>query len=137
MPTDKELLTVSAARKGEFTKVDESTFHIASSAAKVQSPIAFRTWVQVATGTASLCPSIARNRRVGQFYSVVLDVHDAHGITDRPDPTCTDNVAGAMRAIFPGCRLDKPYQSAVENMVSCFRHDGEQLGRENGGSYVI
>jgi hypothetical protein len=136
MITVKDLPAVGAAGEGEVIKGDESTFQLASSMAEVQGPIAFRTWLQVATATAAICASKSRNRRVLEYYGVLWDLRYVYALTNGPNPTSAADIIAMMHTAFPRWRLDKGYRSTVESIFCLFHYDCERLGREDGGVNV-
>ena len=132
--TEIETPPVGAGGEGRISKADENTLHIAPPPPEVQSPIAFRTWLQVATNTASFMWSMDRGRRGGRFYSILSDIRDAYRMTGRPDPTESDDIIDTLRAAFPSGRFDKRCRDRIGSIWSCWKHDCERLAeRQLGG----
>jgi hypothetical protein len=124
---------VSAAGKGEVTMADENTLRIVSPPLVVRSPIAFRTWLQVATNTASVVSSMDHGRRGGRFYGTLSDVRDAYRMTNRADPNRSTDINDTLRAAFPGGRFDEPYRDRIRDVWGSFMHDRERLQRAAEG----
>jgi hypothetical protein len=127
--------TVGAASEGEFTRNDESAPHAVSPPPAVRSPIAFRTWLQVATNTASLVSSMDRGRRGGRFYGTLSDIRDAYRMTGRPDPTESQDINDTLRAAFPGGRFDEPCRDRIRDVWSSFRNDCERVQQPAEGEH--